>query len=71
MTNAGYKQFVESTHHAPPPHWTGGAIPAGMEQMPVVFVNRADVAEYVARRSRQEKRVYPWGNEAAARSWRI
>ncbi len=44
ITNADYKLFRDDTKDAPPPYWTGGKIPAGLEQHPVVFVRRyADV----------------------------
>ncbi len=58
VTNRDYRTFVDATGFAPPPHWAGGRIPAGMEQHPVVFVNRHDVEAYLAWRSRAEKRVY-------------
>jgi len=58
VINHEYKAFADATGYAPPPHWTGGRIPAGMEDHPVVFVNRYDVEAYLAWRSRVEKRVY-------------
>ncbi|MGH6961562.1 MAG: SUMF1/EgtB/PvdO family nonheme iron enzyme, partial [Dongiaceae bacterium] len=65
LTNLQYKAFVDATGFAAPPHWTGGRIPAGMEQHPVIFVNRYDAEAYLAWRSRREKRVYrlPTGAE--------
>jgi rhamnogalacturonan endolyase len=58
VTNAEYKKFVDASGAKPPQHWTAGRIPAGMEQLPVIYVNRYDAAEYVAWRSRTEKRAY-------------
>jgi formylglycine-generating enzyme required for sulfatase activity len=38
-TNADYKAFVEATGHSPPPrHGKGGAIPAGKDNHPVLWV---------------------------------
>jgi len=58
VTNAGYQVFVKETGHAAPLHWEGGTIPAGMENWPVVFVNRYDVAAYLKWRSKKENRIY-------------
>ncbi|MBI1896994.1 MAG: SUMF1/EgtB/PvdO family nonheme iron enzyme [Acidobacteria bacterium] len=58
VTNAEYKRFVEATGYAAPLHWESGRIPAGMENHPVVFVNRHDVAAYLEWRGRSEGRVY-------------
>jgi hypothetical protein len=58
VTNAEYAAFVAQTKHPAPLSWEGGQIPAGMENLPVVFVNRHDVAAYIAWRSKREKRVY-------------
>ncbi|MBI4624150.1 MAG: SUMF1/EgtB/PvdO family nonheme iron enzyme [Verrucomicrobia bacterium] len=59
VTNADYRAFVDDTGHPQPPYWTGGRIPAGLEQHPVVFVSRYnDVRAYTGWRSRQEGRVY-------------
>jgi hypothetical protein len=65
VSNAEYKLFIDAAGHPPPPHWDAGRIPAGMEDWPVVFVNRYDVAAYAAWRTRNEKRVYrlPAGSE--------
>lgn len=58
VTNAEYALFVTATKHAPPLHWVGGAPPAGMANHPVIFVNRYDVAAYLAWRTKKEGRVY-------------
>lgn len=56
VTNAEYKLFTDAAKFAAPAHWENGRIPAGMENHPVVFVNRYDAAAYLAWRSRQEGR---------------
>lgn len=58
VTNAEYKVFVDAAGYPAPLHWVKGAIPAGMEQYPVVFVNRYDAAAYANWRSKKENRVY-------------
>jgi rhamnogalacturonan endolyase len=58
VTNAEYKLYVDATGAAAPLHWVNGAIPAGMAQHPVIFVNRYDVDKYLAWRTAKEKRVY-------------
>ncbi|MFB3825642.1 MAG: SUMF1/EgtB/PvdO family nonheme iron enzyme [Bryobacteraceae bacterium] len=65
LTNAEYKLFVDATKHPAPLHWEKGAIAAGMENHPVIFVNRYDVAAYLAWRSKKEDRIYrlPTGTE--------
>ncbi len=65
VTNAEYKVFVDATGHRPPLHWQGGQIPAGMENMPVTFVNRYDATDYLNWRTKKEGRIYrfPTGSE--------
>jgi hypothetical protein len=58
VTNAEYKAFVAATRHAAPVHWVNGSAPAGMENFPVVFVNRFDVQDYTRWRTAHEKRIY-------------
>ena len=59
ITNADYKIFIDDAHYAPPPYWTDGRIPAGLENHPVVFVNRySDVRAYTDWRTKKENRVY-------------
>jgi formylglycine-generating enzyme required for sulfatase activity len=47
VTNAEYRRFVIATKHPAPLHWTNGRIPAGKDEHPVIFVNRADVRAYL------------------------
>jgi len=58
VTNAEYLEFVTATRHAPPLYWPGDAIPAGMDNAPVVFVNRYDVDAYIRWRAKRDRRVY-------------
>jgi len=59
VTNADYKLFVDDARYPAPPYWIRGRIPAGMENLPVVFVSRyADVAAYTKWRTAKEGRVY-------------
>ena len=48
VTNLDYGEFVRATGHAAPLHWRDGRIPEGMQQYPVIFVNRYDAAAYAA-----------------------
>jgi formylglycine-generating enzyme required for sulfatase activity len=59
VTNAEYKLFVDDAKYPAPPYWDRGRIPAGMENLPVVFVSRyADVAAYTKWRTAKEGRAY-------------
>jgi rhamnogalacturonan endolyase len=58
VTNAEYKLFVDAAKYPPPVHWEKGAIPAGMESWPVIFVNRADAAACAKWMTARDKRVY-------------
>ena len=58
VTHSEYRAFIEATGHEPPPHWKGRSAPAGMENHPVIFVNRYDVDAYLAWRTRSERRIY-------------
>ena len=58
VTNREYKRFVDATRWTPPLHWTRGRIPVGKEDHPVIFVNRADVAAYLAWLSKPDGRQY-------------
>jgi rhamnogalacturonan endolyase len=58
VTNAEYKQYVDATGAKPPLHWANGRIPAGMENMPVIFVDRYDAGAYLKWRTAKESRIY-------------
>lgn len=58
LTNAEYKLFVDATGYAAPLHWENGRIPAGMDNHPVIFVNRIDAAAYLKWRNEKERRIY-------------
>src|SRR5438034_986428 len=58
VTNTEYRKFVAATGHTVPRHWENGRIPAGMELLPVIFVNRFDAEAYANWLSRQEGRIY-------------
>ena len=58
VTNAEYALFVKATGHAAPLHWVNGKIPAGMENWPVVFVNRFDAESYATWLTRRDHRIY-------------
>jgi rhamnogalacturonan endolyase len=59
VTNAEYGRFVAATKHPAPLHWKDGRIPAGKDDHPVIFVNRADVRAYLGWLSAQDGgRVY-------------
>lgn len=57
VTNAEYKAFVDATRQKPPQHWSGTVIPPGMENHPVIFVNRYDAAAYARWRTKREGRI--------------
>jgi len=77
VTNAQYLEFVEGTGHPAPPHWTGRAIPVGLDEHPVTYVDWFDAGAYcrftgtrlpteaewerAARGS--DGRLYPWGDD--------
>jgi formylglycine-generating enzyme required for sulfatase activity len=47
VTNEQYKSFLDSNKkYARPNHWTGGAIPKGLEKHPVVGVSLVDADNY-------------------------
>ncbi|MBE0658025.1 MAG: SUMF1/EgtB/PvdO family nonheme iron enzyme, partial [Bryobacteraceae bacterium] len=58
LTNAQYAEFIRSTGHRAPEHFTANAPPAGFENHPVIFVNRYDVYAYLQWRSNKEGRIY-------------
>jgi rhamnogalacturonan endolyase len=58
VTNRDYEPFVRGSGAPAPLHWPGGRIPAGMEDHPVIFVNRFDAAAYARWRTAKEGRIY-------------
>lgn len=52
VTNAQYAEFLHASGYRPPvqenflKHWTGGAVPAGKEDHPVVYVSLDDARAY-------------------------
>lgn len=64
VTNAEYKRFVDASSHPAPVHWTDGRIPRGLENHPVVFVNRYDAEAYAAWRTKAEGRACRLPTEA-------
>jgi formylglycine-generating enzyme required for sulfatase activity len=46
ITNVQYKRFVEATRRRAPRHWSGGRIPEGKENHPVVMVSWYDARAY-------------------------
>ncbi len=75
VTNAQYREFVQATGHPAPPHWADGAIPEGLEQHPVTYVDWFDAnaychstgtrlpteAEWEKAARGTDGRLYPWG----------
>jgi hypothetical protein len=46
VTYLQYLAFVKSTTHQPPPHWTSGVIPPGLENSPVTMVSWGDAQAF-------------------------
>jgi rhamnogalacturonan endolyase len=46
-TNEEYARFIQSTAYPPPLHWEEGKVPKGLEQYPVIYVNREDADAYI------------------------
>ncbi|MBI4388566.1 MAG: SUMF1/EgtB/PvdO family nonheme iron enzyme, partial [Nitrospinae bacterium] len=80
VTNQRYKTFVDAVGAVPPPDWKGKDYPEGKDDMPVVWVNWFDAAnfcDWAGKRLPTEKEwekaargelgnEYPWGNEFRA-----
>lgn len=76
VTNRDYLRFVEATGHRAPRQWTNGAVPNGLEDHPVVFVDYEDALRFAVwagkrlpttleweKAARGEKGYrYPWGH---------
>ena len=82
VTNAQFKEFLTATGYTPADttnflkHWIGGSPAAGMENHPVVYVDRDDAAAYARWAGKRlptevewqyaaqgtDGRKYPWGN---------
>jgi formylglycine-generating enzyme required for sulfatase activity len=58
VTNLEYKRFIDATGYRAPLHWTGGKIPPGKENYPVIFVNLADADRYLRWLTAKDKRLY-------------
>jgi formylglycine-generating enzyme required for sulfatase activity len=58
VSNGEYKLFTDATSYPVPLHWVNGAIPAGKEHYPVVFVNRDDVRAFLNWLSKRDNRLY-------------
>ncbi|MBI4614238.1 MAG: SUMF1/EgtB/PvdO family nonheme iron enzyme [Planctomycetes bacterium] len=78
VTNAAYKEFVDSTGREPPRHWKNRVYPLGKGNHPVVYVNWEDAAAYASWRGKrlpteeewsraaagdELDRLWPWGNQ--------
>jgi formylglycine-generating enzyme required for sulfatase activity len=76
VTNAAYKNFVDTTGHKPPSNWIGTSFPEGRDDFPVTGVTWQDAAAYAAWAGKRlpteveweaaargaDGRIYPWGN---------
>jgi formylglycine-generating enzyme required for sulfatase activity len=76
VTNAAYKNFVDTTRHKPPSNWSGANFPVGRADFPVTGVTWQDAADYAAWAGKRlpteveweaaargaDGRLYPWGN---------
>ena len=77
VTNAQYLDFVRATGHHAPPHWVDGAVPEGLDEHPVTYVDWFDASAYcrwagtrLPTEAEWEKaargtdgRLYPWGDD--------
>ena len=77
VTNAQYAEFIAAKGHRTPVHWQRGAVPDGLADHPVIFVDLSDCmayAQWAGKRLPTEAewekaargtdgRYYPWGDE--------
>lgn len=54
VTNAQYAVFIQATGRPAPQNWPGGAVPAGEENFPVVYVSYQDALAYCKRLSKKD-----------------
>jgi hypothetical protein len=82
VTNAHYKEFLDTTGHSQPPNWLGGTFPSGREDHPVKGVTWDEASAYcdwankrlpteaewevAARGAGPEPPLYPWGSDSLA-----
>jgi formylglycine-generating enzyme required for sulfatase activity len=80
VTNAAYKNFIDTTRHKAPSNWSGTSFPEGRDDFPVTGVTWQDAADYAAWAGKRlpteveweatargaDGRLYPWGKD-----WRL
>jgi len=64
VTNAQYAAFIKATGHRAPGHWSGGRLPQGKEQHPVVNVSWEDAAAFCTWASEVTQRIVRLPSEA-------
>lgn len=78
VTNADFKKFIDATGYKPSDptnflkHWENGAIPAGKEKHPVVYVSLEDArayAKWTGKRLPSEEEWQAAGQGAQKRTW--
>ena len=77
VTNADYKDFIETTDHPAPTHWPDRMFPSGEDNYPIVGISWYDAQAYAQWRGKRlptevewekaargdDGRIYPWGDE--------
>lgn len=58
VTNAQYAVFIQATGRPAPQNWPGGAVPAGEENFPVVYVSYQDALAYCKWLSKKTEQPY-------------